>query len=59
MKVFEDPQTSGLRHPVRSLLCLSSDYPEEGGSSRLQNASSITIYMMLNPRRVESSPALL
>lgn len=53
------PQTSGLRHHVRSLLCLSSDYPEDGVSRLLQNASSITIYMMSNPRRVESSPELM
>lgn len=52
------PQTSELRYHVSSLLCLSSDYPEDGGS-RLQNASSITIYLMSNPRRVESSPGLM
>ena len=53
------PQTSGLRHHVGSLLCLYLDYPEDGGSRLLQNASSIAIYMASNPRRVESSPALL
>jgi hypothetical protein len=53
------PQTSGLRHHVRSWLCLFTDLPEDGGSILLQNASSVTIHIMSNPRREESLPALL